>query len=67
VANGTREDLARTVESLLSNPKAYEHAAAANSRWLAERHDPAGRVDELAAAVRRTLAAHPRRTIARAH
>jgi len=67
VSNGTREDLARAVDSLLSDPKAYARAASANARWLHERHEPARRVQELAALVRRTNAAHPRHTIARAH
>ncbi len=67
VSNGTREDLARTVDALLSDPNAYARAASANAHWMQERHDPAGRVDELAAMVRRTTAAHPRRTIALAH
>jgi glycosyltransferase involved in cell wall biosynthesis len=64
VADGTRAGLARAVEALLSNPKAYAKAAAANTRWLHERHDPADRVNELVAMVHRTLAAHPRRPIA---
>lgn len=67
VSNGTREDLARTVESLLSNPTAYREAAAANSRWLHDRHDPAARIAELATVIRRTAAAHPRRALALTH
>lgn len=67
VADGTRDGLARSVERLLSTPVAYRAAAVANARWLRERHDPAGRVAELATAVRRTLAAHPRRSLALAH
>lgn len=61
VANGTRPDFARVVESLLMNNARYAGAASANVRWLRDRHDPAGRVAELADVVRRALAQHARR------
>ena len=61
VANGTRADFARVVETLLTNSTRYANAASANASWLRERHDPAGRVAELADVVRRALAQHARR------
>ena len=60
VANGTRADLARVVESLLTNTIDYARAASANARWLRERHDPDGRVTELASVVERAFAHHTR-------
>jgi glycosyltransferase involved in cell wall biosynthesis len=55
VADGTRADFARAVESLLTDSTAYASAAAANAQWLHERHDAADRVAELATVVHRAL------------
>ena len=67
VANGTREDLARCVDALLTDKQVYAAAASANARWLSERHDLAGRVAELAAVVQHTISTYPRRATASAH
>ena len=53
VADGTRPGLAQTVEALLADGTAYAGAAAANSRWVRERHTAADRIAELNVVVRR--------------
>lgn len=61
VADGTLAGLARAVESLLTEPGAYASAASASVRWVADRHDPAGRIAELRALVHHTATTHGRR------
>ncbi len=61
VADGTSTGLAQRVEELLTNSSQYAAAAAANVRWLRERHEPADRIAELAAVIHRALAAHSER------
>lgn len=60
LADGTPAGLVQTVEALLTDRTAYAVAAAANARWLCDRHDPAARVAELSAVVYRTLSTFPR-------
>lgn len=65
VADGTGDGMARTVESLLSDPAAYAAASSACARWVQERHDAADRIAELRALVHRAADAHARRRVLR--
>ncbi len=66
VADGTSPGLAQSVDALLTEPSSYAAAAAANVRWLHQRHEPADRIAEFSAVVHRALATHPRQMPARA-
>ncbi len=61
VADGTATGLAQRVEELLTEPSLYAVAAAANVRWLHERHEATDRIAELAAVVHRALTTQTRR------
>ena len=60
VADGTRDGLARTVETVLSDRPAYAAAASANAQWVRDRHDATDRIAELNAAVHRAAAGRER-------
>lgn len=66
VGDGTLRGLVRAVESLFAEPGAYASAAAANARWVQERHDAAGRIAELRALVHHAAVTHGRRRALRA-
>jgi glycosyltransferase involved in cell wall biosynthesis len=57
-ADGTSVGLAHEVEALLNDTEAYAAAAAANSQWAHDRHDPDARIAELITTLRTVLATH---------